>query len=367
MKNSDISLFAGKSVLITGHTGFKGAWLTAWMKLLGANVTGIGLDPNIKSSHYLAAHMNIGITDLRIDVRNLSEITSAVLSVKPDFVFHLAAQSLVKDSYSNPIDTWSTNVIGTINILESLRGLKNKCAVIMVTSDKCYENLEWVWGYRENDKLGGIDPYSASKSAAELAIKSYVNSFFNSGESHIRIASVRAGNVIGGGDWASNRIVPDFINAWNSRTKFQIRNPHSTRPWQHVLEPLSGYIALAIKLFLTPNLHGESFNFGPREEKNYSVLDLVNKLSQHLDFYDWQEQKKSINVEKEAGLLKLNCDKAYNLLNWGAVLDFEQTIKMTAAWYRSHYENPSATKELTDSQILEYFNLARIKNTSWAQ
>jgi CDP-glucose 4,6-dehydratase len=365
--NGKLGIFEGKSVLITGHTGFKGAWLTAWMKLLGANVTGIGLDPNTKSSHFLAAHMNIGINDLRIDVRDLSEITSAITSFKPDFVFHLAAQSLVKDSYLNPVDTWSTNVIGTVNILESLRKLDKKCVAIMVTSDKCYENFEWVWGYRENDRLGGKDPYSASKSAAEFAIKSYVDSFFNSSENQIRIASVRAGNVIGGGDWALNRIVPDFINSWTSGAKFEIRNPRSTRPWQHVLEPLSGYIVLAMELMVNPSLHGESFNFGPKDQKSYSVLDLVNSLSKNLDFLELQEQIKSTNLEKEAGLLKLNCDKAFNMLNWRAVMDFEQTTKMTATWYRSYYQDTYATKELTNNQILEYINFAKTNDHSWAK
>ena len=238
-KNSYLSEYYGKVVLVTGHTGFKGAWLTAWLRQLGAKVVGIALNPPTEPSHFSAAGLDGGIVDLRIDIRDRSKLMEAIVSAQPDFVFHLAAQSLVRCSYEDPMETWQTNVLGTLHVLEALRNLNKSCAAVIVTSDKCYDNVEWVWGYRENDAMGGPDPYSASKGAAELAIRSHIKSYFPKSSSKVRIGSARAGNVIGGGDWSSNRIVPDCVKAWSNDDIVELRNPHATRPWQHVLEPLS--------------------------------------------------------------------------------------------------------------------------------
>jgi CDP-glucose 4,6-dehydratase len=360
------SALKGKSVLVTGHTGFKGAWLTAWLKLLGANVIGIALNPPTAPSHFDVANMKKGMVDLRLDIRNYQELENAIVKAQPDFVFHLAAQSLVGQSYENPIETWSVNVLGTLHVLESLRKLEKTCAAIMVTSDKCYDNIEWTWGYRESDALGGSDPYSASKAAAEIAIKSYVKSYFPSSTSNVRIASVRAGNVIGGGDWAENRIVPDFISAWSSGELFNLRNPGSTRPWQHVLEPLSGYISLAIDLLNKPELHGEPFNFGPHELNSYSVLQLVNQMSLQLDQVALKKNQISNNAPYESSLLKLNCDKALHYLRWHAVLDFDETVSMTTDWYKSYISDPDKISVKTNEQILHYMKLANESGLSWA-
>ena len=230
-----LNSFNNKTVIVTGHTGFKGAWLTAWLKNLGARVVGIACDPPTVPSHFAAALIAEGITDLRIDIRDQAVLEEAIVASQPDFVFHLAAQALVRRSYEDPMETWQTNVMGTLHVLEALRKLKKPCSVVIITSDKCYDNVEWVWGYRETDALGGPDPYSASKGAAELAIKSYIKSYFPKETSLVRIVSARAGNVIGGGDWAEHRIVPDCVKAWSVNRLVELRNPHSTRPWQHVL------------------------------------------------------------------------------------------------------------------------------------
>jgi CDP-glucose 4,6-dehydratase len=357
--------FSGKTVLITGHTGFKGAWLTAWLNQLGATVTGIALDPPTVPSHFEATRLADGITDLRIDIRERAKIEAAVLSAKPDFVFHLAAQALVRRSYDDPIETWQTNVLGTLHVLEALRKLDKTCAAVIITSDKCYDNVEWVWGYRETDVLGGPDPYSASKGAAELAIRSHVKSYFPNATSKVRIASARAGNVIGGGDWASDRIVPDCVKAWSLNAVVELRNPHATRPWQHVLEPLSGYLCLAIALSRQPELHGESFNFGPAAQQNHSVLELVEEMAVHWEQVRWQDVSGVAAGPYESGLLKLNCDKALQYLRWHAVMNFEETVKMTAEWYRSYHQEPAGIAALTQLQIHSYTALARAQGLAW--
>ncbi len=357
----------GKSVVVTGHTGFKGTWLTTWLKLLGAKVTGIALDPPTNPSHFVALNIADEIVDLRIDVRDSKAVTKAILEAQPDFLFHLAAQSLVGKSYEDPIETWNVNVLGTLHVLEALRELDKKCAAIMVTSDKCYDNVEWIWGYREIDALGGSDPYSASKAAAEIAIKSQIKSYFPSETSKVRIASVRAGNVIGGGDWAANRVVPDYINAWSSGKPFNLRNPNSTRPWQHVLEPLGGYITLALGLIEKPELHGEPFNFGPQDLQNHTVLDLVNQISINLDQTNWRKETEVSNFPHESGLLRLNCDKALHYLNWHAVMEFDETVKMTANWYKSYFQNPQEILNITKAQIIDYMKIARASGQDWAQ
>lgn len=359
--------FNGKTVLITGHTGFKGAWLTAWLKQLGARVVGIALDPPTEPSHFEVAKMGDDMTDHRIDIRDMASLEEAILNAQPDFVFHLAAQALVRRSYEDSLETWQTNVLGTLHILEALRKLNKPCAAVIITSDKCYDNVEWVWGYRETDSIGGPDPYSASKGAAEIAIRSHIKSYFPKATSKIRIASARAGNVIGGGDWAADRIVPDCVKAWSNDNLVELRNPHSTRPWQHVLEPLSGYLSLAVALSQRPELHGEPFNFGPQAQQNHSVLELVQQMALHWERVRWKDVSKSAAGPYESGLLKLNCDKALHYLNWHAVMGFENTVQMTAEWYRAYYLQPEQITAITNAQIEAYTKIARQQGLEWAQ
>ena len=245
MKN--LKIFKNSRVIVTGHTGFKGSWLTAWLKQLDANVMGISLNPPTNPSHFNVAKIGKNIKDIRLDIRNKKKLEKKIVSFKPNFIFHLAAQPLVATSYTDPVLTWDTNVFGSLNILEALRKIKNNCSVVIITSDKCYFNKEVHYGYKETDTLGGKDPYSGSKASAELLIKSYINSFFNK-KNKIRIATARAGNVLGGGDWAKNRIVPDCVRSWSKNKQVELRNPNSTRPWQHVLEAVGGYLCLAINL-----------------------------------------------------------------------------------------------------------------------
>ena len=361
-----LKVFKDKKILITGHTGFKGAWLTAWLKLLGAEIIGVSLDIVSNPSHFIEAKLDAGIKDLRIDIRDKSLIEEIALKEKPDFVFHLAAQSLVRESYLNPVETWATNLMGSLNVLEALRKIDKKCAAVIITSDKCYDNVEWPWGYKETDSLGGPDPYSSSKGAAELLIKSYISSFFSSEDCNVRIASARAGNVIGGGDWAKDRIIPDCVKAWSEDKVVKLRNPNATRPWQHVLEPLSGYLRLAYDLYESRRLHGEPFNFGPPAQQNQSVLELVEVMSNYWDQVRWEDISKKTEQPYESGLLKLNCDKALHEMNWRAVMDFEETISMTAEWYKSFYLNPTTILDLTNSQLEKYTELAKSRGLDWA-
>ena len=360
------SVFSGAKVLVTGHTGFKGSWLTAWLKSLGAQVTGIGLDPITTPSHFYAANLGAGINDLRIDIRDRQLIESALVNLQPDFVFHLAAQPLVRKSYEDPIGTWETNVMGTLNVLEALRKVDRACVAIMITSDKCYDNVECVWGYRETDALGGPDPYSASKGAAELAIRSHFKSYFPK-TSKVRLAAARAGNVIGGGDWAADRIVPDCVRAWSTNQVVDLRNPHSTRPWQHVLEPLSGYLNLAVELTKQNDLHGEPFNFGPKAQQNHSVLDLVQCMERYWDQVRWRDISQLTEGPYESGLLKLNCDKALHYLKWHAVMGFDDTVRMTSEWYRAYYQQPETIEKITLQQIAAYTEMARDQGVAWAR
>jgi CDP-glucose 4,6-dehydratase len=359
--------FNAKTVIITGHTGFKGAWLTAWLKQLGAKVVGIALDPPTEPSHFVAAQLADGMVDLRIDIRNQVALEEAIVSAQPDFVFHLAAQALVRRSYEDPVETWQTNLMGTLHVLEALRKLDKPCAAVIITSDKCYDNVEWVWGYRETDAMGGPDPYSASKGAAELAIRSHIKSYFPKATSKVRIASARAGNVIGGGDWAADRIVPDCVKAWSTDKLVELRNPHSTRPWQHVLEPLCGYLSLAITLSQRPELHGEPFNFGPQAEQNHSVLELVQQMALHWDQVRWQDVSGSVAGSYESGLLKLNCDKSLHYLQWHAVMGFEDSVRMTAEWYCAYYQKLVQIASTTNAQIAAYTMIAKKHGLVWAQ
>ncbi len=354
-------------MLVTGHTGFKGSWLVAWLRKLGAEVTGIALDPPSQPSHFVAAGMAAGMADCRFDIRNRNMLKDGIARSEPDFVFHLAAQPLVRRSYADPVETYETNVIGTLNVLEALRGLDKPCVAVLITSDKCYDNVEWIWGYRETDALGGPDPYSASKGAAELVIRSHVKSYFPAATSKVRIGVGRAGNVIGGGDWADDRIVPDCVRAWAGGEAVALRNPRATRPWQHVLEPLSGYLTLAVALHQRPDLHGEPFNFGPPAQQNHSVMELVQGMSRYWDKVRWNDISESHSGPYESGLLKLNCDKALHHLNWQAVLGFEETVRMTADWYRVYYEGHTDIGAVTQGHILAYTEAAANAGLAWAK
>lgn len=362
-----LTIFYGTRVLITGHTGFKGSWLSLWLTQLGARVSGVSHGVPTTPSHFEASGLAGRVQDHRLDIRDGSALKTLVEDIQPDFVFHLAAQALVRRSYANPADTWQTNALGTINVLEALRGLKNPCVAVLITSDKCYDNVEWVWGYRETDALGGPDPYSASKGAAELAIRSYVRSFFPA-DGVVRIGVGRAGNVIGGGDWAEDRIVPDCMRAWSRGDTVPLRNPLATRPWQHVLEPLSGYLTLAMALKESAVLHGQPFNFGPPAQQNHSVGELVSAMTEHWDQVRWEDVSAQYGGPYESGLLKLNCDKALHHLRWRAAWDFEATVRETALWYRHYYEN--ASKSIADfslAQIEAFVQGARMQGVAWAQ
>jgi CDP-glucose 4,6-dehydratase len=352
---SDFNIYKGKKVLITGHTGFKGSWLSLWLTQLGAHVSGISIDVPSSPAHFSAAKIEEHIDDYRLDINDAVALKKIIYKIQPDFVFHLAAQALVRPSYENPVETFSTNAIGSANVLDALRTLDKQVVAIMITSDKAYDNVEWVWGYRETDRLGGKDPYSASKGMAELTIKSFVASFFNTQDSNIRVGIARAGNVIGGGDWAVDRIVPDCMHAWSLNKTVDIRNPMATRPWQHVLEPLSGYLTLGVKLFRGGELHGEAYNFGPSANQNHPVSELINEMEKHWSLVRWCDTSKSQEYLHEAGLLKLNCDKALFDLNWGSTLQFSETVRMTVEWYKVFYENEGRSMyDFTMSQINEY-------------
>ncbi len=364
---NSLSIFNGARVLVTGHTGFKGSWLSRWLTQLGAEVYGISSNIPTEPSHFVAGELASYVNDYRLDIRDSASLRALVEEVQPEYVFHLAAQALVRRSYDDPVDTWQTNAMGTINVLEALRGLKQSCVAVLITSDKCYDNVEWVWGYRETDALGGPDPYSASKGAAELAIRSYVRSFFPA-DGLVSIGVGRAGNVIGGGDWAEDRIVPDCMRAWSRGEMVPLRNPLATRPWQHVLEPLSGYLTLATSLKSRADLHGEPFNFGPPPQQNHSVGELVTAMTDYWDQVRWEDVSAQYGGPYESGLLKLNCDKALHHLRWRAVWDFETTVRETALWYRHYYEHP--TQSIADfslAQIEAYMQAAKSQGLSWAQ
>ena len=359
-------IFSGTKVLVTGHTGFKGSWLSLWLSHLGAKVSGVSLYVPTEPSHFHAGRLAALMQDHRLNIRDNAALKTLVRDIQPDFIFHLAAQPLVRHSYTDPVETWQTNTMGTVNILEALREIKKSCVAVMITSDKCYDNVEWVWGYRETDALGGPDPYSASKGAAELAIRSYVRSFFSK-DGSVRIGVGRAGNVIGGGDWAMDRIVPDCVRAWSMGEKVELRNPLATRPWQHVLEPLSGYLNLALALSEDARWHGEPFNFGPPVHQNHSVGELVIAMSAHWDQVRWDDVSAQYGGPHESGLLKLNCDKALHHLRWRAIWGFEETVRETALWYRRYYEQPQLSiADFSLSQIESYVAKARNEGLSWA-
>lgn len=354
---NNLTKFAGKKILITGHTGFKGSWLALWLSELGGVVTGVALDPLTELSHYSAANVARRCCDYRIDIRDAAAVRSVVRSVRPDFVFHLAAQALVGTSYKDPLLTWSTNLMGTLNLIEALRELDNPCSAVLITSDKVYENNEWVWGYRETDTLGGSDPYSASKGATELAIRSQLRSFFSNPRPPVNIAVARAGNVIGGGDWSEGRIIPDCIRAWERHGFLTLRSPNSTRPWQHVLEPLGGYLSLALALSDNVSLHGEAFNFGPRTEQIKRVVDLIDQMKGFGLAVEYKTPSSTTHGFHEAGLLSLNCEKAKHYLGWNPILDFEDTVQLTVDWYKTYYNHVESAEVTSLLQIEHYTDL----------
>lgn len=360
------NVFAGKKILVTGNTGFKGSWLSVWLLKLGAHVYGISKDIPSQPSMFEELKLAEKINHYEEDTRNLEKLCSLVTEIKPDIVFHLAAQPIVSLSYRAPVETLSSNVMGTAHVLEALRLSSNPCCAIIITSDKCYDNVEWVWGYRETDGLGGKDIYSGSKAAAELIFKSYFHSFFR--ESEVKVASARAGNVIGGGDWASDRIVPDCMRAWSEGKPVLIRSPHATRPWQHVLEPLSGYLALAQALIQNPaKVNGESFNFGPRAEQNYSVVRIIEDMSPYWGF-ETPADAYQVTGEvtfAESNLLKLNCDKALHSIKWLPTLEYCQMVEYVSSWYYKYYKKTDPIYELTLSQISVYEAEAERKGLKW--
>ena len=360
------SAFADKVVLVTGHTGFKGGWLSFWLKELGARVVGFSLPPPTTPSFFLSNELENQIVHIVGDVRNFEEIKKVIEKYNPEYVFHLAAQSLVRRSYDAPLLTFDTNIMGTVNVLEAIRSSKSVKVCICVTSDKCYENKEWVYAYRENDPMGGYDPYSASKGAAELVIAAYRQSFFNPknfDEHGKSISSVRAGNVFGGGDWAEDRIVPDCIRALCSGKEILVRNPNSIRPWQFVLDPLLGYLMLAIKMRELPNEYASAWNFGPSSNGNIRVCELVNLIIKAWGSGSWVSSSKDITTKTvhESTYLKLDCTKAHNLLGWTPIYTLDEGIDATVEWYRA-YDKGRKMIEVSKKQIGEFTEKAKSRN-----
>jgi CDP-glucose 4,6-dehydratase len=361
------TVYNGKKVLVTGHTGFKGSWLTAWLLKLGANVIGISKDIPTHPSMFEEIGLQQQIDHILIDIRDIATIQKIITKEKPDFIFHLAAQAIVSTSYSDPVETISTNVIGTMSVLEALRHHNHPCIAILITSDKCYDNVEWIWGYRETDHLGGKDIYSGSKGAAELIIKSYFNSFFLKNHP-VKLGIGRAGNVIGGGDWAQDRIVADCMRAWSEGKHVEIRSPKATRPWQHVLEPLSGYLMLGAAIVDNKGLHGEAFNFGPKAEQSHTVIELLHDLAINWGFKNLDDAFRiTDNIPfHEAGLLKLNCDKALFHLKWESNLGYSETIRFISDWYGAYYRKEIDLLNITNQQIQSYEETAVLRNRVWS-
>ncbi len=359
-----------KKIFITGNTGFKGSWLSSWLVKLGADVYGFSKDIPTEPSLFKLLNLENKLKGNFIgNIKDKERLHYFLDKVSPDFIFHLAAQAIVSKSYDDPIETIESNILGTANLLEYLKERNDRLNCVFITSDKCYENKEWIWGYRENDILGGKDIYSSSKACAELLIKSYMESFFKFQQKH-KVVSVRAGNVIGGGDWAKDRIVVDCFKNWANGMPVTIRSPKATRPWQHVLEPLSGYLHLGAELVKNSKLNFESFNFGPRSFDERTVEKLAEDL-----YAQWSLKHKSKVINEpilrgnipfeEAGLLRLNCDKANNYLNWTPNLKYQECIEFIANWYITYYSNESDICEFTNQQISYYEDLAKGRELSW--
>ena len=362
MENLFDSIYKGKKVLITGNTGFKGSWLTYWLVKMGANVKGISLKEKTTPNHFSLLNLDIE-TDF-MDINNFNELEKSINNFKPEIIFHLAAQPLVRKSYFNPLETLNTNIIGTANIFEISKKLKSLRAIVNVTTDKCYLNKEINTGYIETDALGGYDPYSASKACSEIITSSYRNSFFNQkdyNKSHsVLIASARAGNVIGGGDWSEDRLIPDLIKASSNNKKTIIRSPKSIRPWQHVLEPLTGYLLIGNKLLLKDKIFADSWNLGPSKNEFNSVAEVVNIAKKHWGKINFEfQENKDLH---EAKLLKLNSNKAYNLLNWKSIWKLEEAVEKTVLWCKEFEEKNIISTEI---QLEEYIHVAKKEKLTW--
>lgn len=361
MQNLFGGIYNGKRVLVTGHTGFKGSWLVYWLSLMGAEVIGYSLKPPTEPNHI--SLLTLDIISIEGDIRDLQKLQEVFTTYKPDIVFHLAAQALVMDSYINPIETYETNVMGTLKVFESCRQA-NVEAIVNITSDKAYENKEWIWGYRENDPMGGYDPYSSSKGCAELLSASYRNSYFKENKDHnTLLATCRAGNVIGGGDWAKNRLIVDIVKAASKGEKVEIRSPDSTRPWQHVLEPLSGYLMLGWRLLEGKEKFAEGWNIGPNDQESLSVEEAVGIAKSYWDKIVYTLADRSPKLH-EAKLLRLDCSKAKIVLGWSSVWSSREAFEKTIKWYKNYYECGEFS---TASDLESYVNAARSKKTEWTQ
>lgn len=348
------SFWHSKKVFLTGHTGFKGSWMSLWLQSMGANVKGYSLEPNTQPNLFTEAKVDENMASEIGDIRDLNQISKSMFDFNPDILIHMAAQPLVRLSYQEPVNTYTTNVMGTVNVLEAARKCKNLKAIISVTTDKCYENREWDWGYRESEPMGGHDPYSSSKGCAELVTSAYRRSFF-SGKETASLASARAGNVIGGGDWANDRLIPDVLKAFGKSEPVVIRNPLSTRPWQHVLEPIAGYLILAENLFIYGDDFAEGWNFGPKDEGCKPVDWILNKMVINWGTdASWKLDKN--NNPHEAGFLKLDCSKAANRLKWQPKWSLEETLEMIGNWHKNFLMDSDIKKECL-KQINKYINI----------
>lgn len=346
--------WSGKRVFLTGHTGFKGSWLSLWLQHMGAEVTGYALAPPTKPNMYEMAKVDKGMESVIGDVRDKEKLVSSLLRAEPEIVIHMAAQPLVRRSYIDPVETYSTNVMGTVHLLEAVRGCRSVRSVVNVTTDKCYENKEWIWPYKENETLGGYDPYSSSKACSELVTAAYRSSYFNASnfkDHQVAVATARAGNVIGGGDWSTDRLVPDILAAFSRGEPVMIRNPHAVRPWQHVLEPLRGYLTLAECLFMDGASYAEAFNFGPVEDEAQPVEWIVRQLaSKWGDSAMWRVD--GANHPHEASMLRLDISKALHQLAWRPVLDLNAGLQLTVNWIRANI----------DGQDMHAFTVAQIND-----
>lgn len=355
----DRSFWKDKKVMITGHTGFKGSWLSIWLKKIGANVVGYSLPPPTNPSLFEIANVNRGITSVTGDIRNFEYLKATVAHHQPEIIIHMAAQSLVRCGYENPVETYSTNVMGTVNILESVRQVKGIRVLIIVTSDKCYDNREWCWSYRENDALGGRDPYSSSKACAEMVTTAYCKSYFS--HDNVAIASVRAGNVIGGGDWSEDRLIPDIMKAFMEHRPVKIRSPQSIRPWQYVLDPLYGYLILAERLWSNGQEYAGGWNFGPLHDDAKPVSWIVEEIKKMWgDNARWELDGYSEHP-KEALCLRLDCSKAKRLLGWSPNLNLHVTLKWIVDWYRAYKQNENMQSYIND-EIIRYENILATKS-----
>ncbi len=350
--------YKGRRVLVTGHTGFKGSWLVMWLQLIGAEVTAISLPPETTPNHWDL--LGLDVNSHHIDIRNEEALRSKVVEAKPEMVFHLAAQPLVRRSYRQPLQNWATNVMGTANLLDACRQVEDLAAIVVVTTDKCYENKEWVWGYREIDPLGGHDPYSASKAGSELVAASYRRSFFNTPESPL-LATARAGNVIGGGDWSEDRLIPDLVRSVETGKSLEIRSPKSTRPWQHVLECLSGYLVLGQRLLEGDKTCAEAWNFGPDREGNREVEQVLTALKADWPAVNWYCGSQP--QVHEARLLHLDSGKARDTLGWRPVWSFDEGVAATAEWYRAWLDRNEVS---SFAQLQHYIALAHNRGLVWA-